>query len=58
MYWGWYNITNTHDSSLLGMVTVFTAAIIGNKKVTVVFGGHFSGLPPTDKETEQVIMPG
>ena len=41
-----------------GMVTVFTAAIIGNKKVTVVFGGSFSGSPPTDKELEQVIMPG
>jgi len=55
---GWYNITNNHDSSFNGMVTVFTAAILGNKKVTVVFGGTFSGSPPTDKEIEQVIMPG
>lgn len=55
---GWYNITNNHDSSFLGMVTVFTAAIIGNKKVTVVFEGSFSGSPSTDKELEQVIMPG
>jgi hypothetical protein len=58
LYWGWYNITNTHDSSFLGMVTVFTTAIVVNKKVTVVFGGSFSGSPPTDKEIEQVIMPG
>ena len=40
------------------MVAIFTAAIVGNKKVTVVFAGSFSGSPPTDKEIEQVIMPG
>jgi hypothetical protein len=40
------------------MVTVFTAAMLGNKKVTVVFGGSFSGSPPTDKEIDQAIMPG
>ena len=40
------------------MVTVFTTAIVVNKKVTVVFGGSFSGSPPTDKEIEQVIIPG
>jgi len=40
------------------MITVFTAAMFGNKKVTVVFGGSFSGVPPTDKEIEQVVMPG
>ncbi|MGB9168548.1 MAG: hypothetical protein WCB31_06455 [Nitrososphaeraceae archaeon] len=55
---GWYNITNNHDSSFNGMVTVFTAAMLGNKKVTVVFDGSFSGSPPTDNEIEQVIMPG
>ncbi len=56
---GWYNITNNHDSAFNGMVNVFTAAaMLGNKKVTVVFGGSFSGSPPTDKEIEQVIMLG
>ena len=55
---GWYKITNNHDSSFLGMVTIFSAAIVGNKKVTVVFEGSFSGSPPPDKEIDQVIMPG
>ncbi len=55
---GWYKLTNNHDSSFLGMVTIFSAAIVGNKKVTVVFSGSVSGSPPTDKEIDQVIMPG
>jgi hypothetical protein len=40
------------------MVTVFTAAMLGNKKVTVVFGGSFIGSLPTHNEIDQVIMPG
>lgn len=55
---GWYKLTNNNESSFLAMVTVFNAAIIGTKKVTVVFPGSFSGSPPTDKPIEQVIMPG
>jgi hypothetical protein len=55
---GWYKITNNNESSFLAMVSVFNAAIVGNKKVTVVFGGSFSGSPPTNKPIEQVIMPG
>ena len=47
-----------HDSSFLGMVTIFSATIVGNKKVTVVFSGSVSGSPPTDKEIDQVIVPG
>jgi hypothetical protein len=52
---GWYNITNNNDSSFAAMVTVFTAGYMLNEtaaQVTVVFGG----IPPTDKEIEQVII--
>jgi len=55
---GWYKITNNNESSFLAMVAVLNAAIVGNKKVTVVFSGSFSGTPPTNKEIDQVIMPG
>lgn len=56
---GWYKINNDHDSTFLAMVAVFTAAIVGNKKVTVVFSGSFSGSPSSAaKEIDQVIMPG
>lgn len=55
---GWYKITNNNESSFLAMVAVFNAAIIGNKKVTVVFSGSFSGSGSTNKPIDQVIMPG
>jgi len=55
---GWYKITNNNESSFLAMVAVLNAAIVGNKKVTVVFSGSFSGTPPSNKEIDQVIMPG
>ena len=55
---GWYKITNNNESSFLAMVSIFNAAIVGNKKVTVVFSGSFSGSGPTNKPIEQVIMPG
>jgi hypothetical protein len=40
------------------MIAVFNTAIVGNKKVTVVFSGSFSGQGSTNKEIDQVIMPG
>jgi hypothetical protein len=55
---GWYKITNNNESSFLAMIAVFNAAIVGNKKVTVVFSGSFSGQGSTNKEIDQVIMPG
>jgi hypothetical protein len=55
---GWYKITNDNESSFLAMVAVFNAAIVGNKKVTVVFSGSFSGQGSTNKPIDQVIMPG
>jgi len=55
---GWYKITDDNESSFLAMITVFNAAIVGNKKVTVVFSGSFSGQGSTDKPIVQVIMPG
>jgi len=55
---GWYKITNNNESSFLVIVTVFNAAIVGNKKLTVVFSGSFSGSGSTNKPIDQVIMPG
>jgi len=56
---GWYKINNDHDSSFSAMVAVFTAAIVGNRKVTAVFSGSFSGSPSSAaNEIDQVIMPG
>ena len=55
---GWYKITNDNESSFLAMVAVFNAAIVGNKKVTVVVSGSFSGQGSTNKPIDQVIMPG
>lgn len=55
---GWYKINNNNQSSFLAMIAVFNTAIIGNKNVTVVFGGSFSGQGSTNKEIDQVIMPG
>ena len=55
---GWYKITNNNESSFLAIVTVFNAAIVGNKKLTVVFSGSFSGSGSTNKPIDQVIMPG
>ena len=55
---GWYKITNDNESSFLAMVAVFNAAIVGNKKATVVFSGSFSGQGSTNKPIDQVIMPG
>jgi hypothetical protein len=55
---GWYKLPNSSESSFLAMVSIFNAAILGNKKVTVVFSGSFSGSPVTNKPIEQVIMPG
>jgi hypothetical protein len=55
---GWYKITNDNESSFLAMVAVFNAAIVGNKKVTVVFTGSYTGQGGTDKPIETVVMPG
>ena len=55
---GWYKITNNNESSFLAIVTVFNAAIVGNKKLTVVFSGSFSDSGSTNKPIDQVIMPG
>jgi activator of 2-hydroxyglutaryl-CoA dehydratase len=55
---GWYKITDDNESSFLAMVAVFNAAIVGNKKVTVVFTGSFTGQGSTNKPIETVVMPG
>ena len=55
---GWYKITDDNESSFLAMITVFNAAIVGNKKVTVVFTGSFTGQGSTNKPIETVVMPG